>query len=160
VRADRGSFGRLVVIMVMACGPSRPATTPTQSATPTLAVLAAESDSFPKAAKAATEFLYRARVKGFDDPKLSKVSMEVVQLSIECVDATVACYAAVGKELKVNQLLFAQIEKGPTPKTLRVTVTLFDVDAATAKHSAVKVFPDEEDATYGIRDVVEEATRP
>ena len=127
---------------------------------PTLAVLAAESDAFPQAARAATDSLARARVKGFDNPQLSKVSMEVVQLSIECVDATAACYAAVGKELKVNQLLFAQIEKGPKPKTLRVTVTLFDVDAATAKHSAVQVFPDEEDASYGIRYVVEEATRP
>lgn len=160
VRADRGSFGRLLVILVMACGGSRPHGAAPPAGKPALAVLPAESDAFPKAAKAATEYLGRARVRGFDEPQLSKVSMEVAQLSIECVEATVSCYSAVGKELKVNQLLFAQIENGPRPKSLRVTVTLFDVDAAAAKRSVVKVFDDEDDASYGMRDVVEEATRP
>ena len=148
------------VIILMACGPVRPGTTSPSSAGPGLTVFAAESDAFPSAAKAATEALDQAQVAGFDAPQRSKVSMEVVQLSIECVDPSPTCYAAVGRELKVSQLLFAQIEKGPKPKAVRVTVTLFDVGAGAAKHSAVKVFASEQEATLGVRDVVEEATRP
>jgi hypothetical protein len=123
----------------------------------TLAVLPAESDAFPKAARAITDSLSRADVSGIDSRQVSKVSLEVVQLSIECVEPTVSCYAAVGKSLSANRLLFAQIEPGGK-KQLKVKVTLFDVDARNP-HSAEKLFPNEKAASDGIGELVTEATR-
>jgi hypothetical protein len=122
-----------------------------------VAVLPAESDVFPTAAKAITASLAKARVAGADETQVSQVSLEVVQLSIECVEPTAACYEAVGKSLSANRLLFAQIAPGGR-KQLKVTITLFDVDAR-APRSAVKVFPNEKAAADGVANLVEEATR-
>ena len=123
----------------------------------TLAVLPAESDTFPKAARAVTESLSNAKVNGIDDREMSKVSLEVVQLSIECVEPTVVCYEAVGKSLSANRLLFAAIEPA-SKKQLKVTVTLFDVDTR-APHSAQRTFANEKEASSGINDLVAEVTR-
>lgn len=163
ITAAAGALGRLGVLamfVMAACGKPRPVAPPAAPGKVTFAVLPAESETFPKAAKATTASLTRARVKGLDEPQVSKVSLEVVQLSIECVEPTVDCYGAVGKSLSANVLLFAEIDTGPRPKTLRVRVTLFDVDAKQARRAAEKIFSDEEDAAYGIGDVVAEATRP
>ncbi|CAN5829982.1 hypothetical protein BH11MYX2_BH11MYX2_28910 [soil metagenome] len=123
------------------------------------AVLPAESPAFPIAARAATERLRRARVKGLGEPQISKVSLDVVQLQIECVEASNGCYERVGKELGANQLLFAEIANGPRPETIKVTITLFDVDGVTRRKAASKVFATEEDVVWGVADVVEEATK-
>jgi hypothetical protein len=123
-------------------------------------VLPAESAAFPNAAKLTTEMLSRARVRGLSEPQVSKVSLEVAQLSIECVESSPHCYEAVGKSLAASQLLFAQIEKGRWEHQIRVTVTLFDVERSEAKRSATKLFPTEEDAAYGIQGIVAEATQP
>jgi hypothetical protein len=123
----------------------------------TLAVLPAESDAYPNAARAVTESLERANVSGIDTKNVSKVSLEVVQLSIECVEPTPACYKAVGRSLAANRLLFAQISP-EKKKAIKVSVTLFDVDASSP-HTAEKVFPNEKAATDGIGDLVTEATR-
>lgn len=135
---------------------------PTASGKKTWAVLPAESDSFPIAARAATERLRRARVRGMEEPAVSKVSLEVVQLSIECVERTPDCYTAVGKSLvpPANELLFAEIDEGPKKQSIKVTVTLFDVDAKQRKKAAIKVFATEEDVVWGVADVVAEATKP
>ena len=119
-----------------------------------LVVLPAESYAFPKIAKATTDSLLQARA----DAQASKVSLEVVQLSIECVDPTIACYEAVGQSLAANGLLFAQIAVGKR-RQLHVTVSWFDVDAKTFKATAEKTFPSEQAATAGIAELVAEATR-
>lgn len=162
-----GTVGRLCLLItvmggLVGCPP--PATTP---ATPTptggkriWAVLPAESDAFPIAARSTTERLRRARVRGLDEPQVSKVSLEVVQLSIECVERTPTCYEAVGRSLAANELLFAEIDQGPKKDSIKVTVTLFDVDAKQRKKAAIKVFPSEEDVVWGVADVVAEATKP
>jgi hypothetical protein len=144
--------------VVAACHPARKqgAARPTASKV-TLAVLPAESDAFPKAAKAITSSLTNAKVSGIDDRQVSKVSLEVVQLSIECVEPTVVCYEAVGKSLAANRLLFAAIEPA-SKKQLKVTVTLFDVDTRNP-HTAQKTFANEKDATSGIDQLVTELTR-
>ena len=90
---------------------------------------------------------------------VSKVSLEVVQLSIECVDPTDACYRAIGRSMSANRLLFARIDPGATRWQLRVTVTLYDVDAGSAKQTAVKLFPTEDQAVEGAAALVAEATR-
>ena len=121
-----------------------------------LAVLPAESAKFPTAAKAITDSLTSANVAGVDRKEVSKVSLEVVQLSIECVEPTADCYQAVGKSLAANRLLFAQVSG--RSKQVKVTVTLFDVDAKSPK-TAHKTFGSEKEATAGVADLVAEATR-
>src|SRR4030095_2716550 len=112
-----------------------------------LVVLPAESNAFPKAARATTESLIRAQFAGLDS-QVSKVSLEVVHLSIECVDPTVECYEAVGRSLTANRLLFAQI--APVKRRqIKVTVTLFAVGATTPRTKAEKVFATEDDAAAG-----------
>jgi len=142
---------------VAACHAHKPAASDHAPAKVTLAVLPAESDAFPKAARAVTESLSNAKVSGIDDREMSKVSLEVVQLSIECVEPTVVCYEAVGKSLSVTRLLFAAIEPA-SKKQLKVTVTLFDVDARYP-HSAQRTFANEKEASSGINDLVAEITR-
>ena len=113
-----------------ACGHARPEPIAPQSPRPAvqLAVLPAESDSFPSAARAVSSSLAIAKVKGTDETKVSKVSLEVAQLAVECVEPTGACYEAVGRSMSANRLLFARID-GATKRKLKVTVTLYDVDA-------------------------------
>jgi hypothetical protein len=134
-----------------------------------LAVLAVESDKFPKVAEAATLSLAKARINGIDRVEVSKVSLEVVQLSIECVEPTPACYEAVGKSLAANRLLFAQVEPGTPAKKprrgkplldVRVTVTLFDVDTRLPTKTAEKLFATETEATAGVDGLIAEATGP
>lgn len=142
------------VILGMACH-ATPKPTP-KPASVTLAVLPAESDKFPTAAQAITDLLTKATVAGVNHTQVSSVSLEVVQLSIECVEPSPACYEAVGKSLAANRLLFAQI--AGTKKKVSVTVTLFDVDAKAPK-TARKTFGSEKEATAGVADLVAEATR-
>lgn len=156
-----GTFGQLLLVIMMGCTPApAPAKPVYVPGSKVWAVLPAESDAFPIAARAASERLRRARVKGMDEPQVSKVSLEVVQLSIECVERTPACYEAVGRSLGSNQLLFAEIDEGPKKQSIKVTVTLFDVDAKKRKKAAIKVFASEEDVVWGVADVVAEATKP
>ena len=163
-----GTVGRLGLIVglmggLMGCPPpsTAPVTPkPTDDGKRSWAVLPAESDAFPIAARTTTERLRRARVRGLDEPQVSKVSLEVVQLSIECVERTPVCYEAVGKSLAANELLFAEIDEGPKKQSIKVTVTLFDVDAKRRKKAASKVFASEEDVVWGVADVVAEATKP
>jgi hypothetical protein len=124
-----------------------------------LVALPAESAAFPNVARAATDSLSHAQVAGLGTAQVSKVSLEVVQISIECVDSSAACYQAVGRSLTANGLLFAQIAAMKRPQ-LKVTVTLFDVDAKASRTKAEKVFESEDDATAGIPELVAEATRP
>ena len=123
------------------------------------AVLPAESDQFAEAAKATSDHLRRARLRGLDEPVIAKVPLEVVQLSIECVEPTPACYEAVGRSLSANLILFAKLEPGPKPQSVAITVSLFDVDTKTWAKQVRQVFSDEADAVYSVRDVVQEATR-
>ncbi|HET9621758.1 MAG TPA: hypothetical protein VFP84_10345 [Kofleriaceae bacterium] len=127
-------------------------------------MIPAESDVFPQAARAVSAELAQAKVTGVDETRLSKVSLEVVQLAIECVEPTGACYEAIGRSLAANQLLFARIDgapgkRGAVRKPLKVTVTLFDVDARSAARTAEREFATEADATAGAAALVEEVTR-
>jgi hypothetical protein len=122
-------------------------------------VLPAESNVFTKAAQATNNSLLHAQVGGLGVAQVSKVSLEVVQLAIECVEPSLTCYEAVGHSLAANDLLFAQIS-AVTPQQLKVTITLFDVDAKAPRTRAEKVFASEEEATAGIAELVAEVTRP
>lgn len=154
--------GRLLVISMMACGHARPEPAPTTippAPKVRLAVIPAESDGFPRAARAVSSELATARVRGADETQISKVSLEVVQLSVECVEATSACYDAIGRSMAVNRLLFARIDGGAIKSQLNVTVTLYDVDARTAMRTATRLFTSEDEATAGVASLVEEVAQ-
>jgi len=150
------AFGALA-----ACGGGR-ATPATTTVPPPrgviLAVLPAESDAFPAAAKAATDSLSHAHVSGVDHTQVSKVSLEVVQLSIECVEPSPACYQAVARSLSADRLLFAQIVPGPKKKQLKVTISLFALNDPLP-HSAERVFTSEQEATQKIGELVAEVAQ-
>src|SRR4051812_7155544 len=101
------TFGRLAVISTMACGASHPTPAAPVVASPKLqlAVIPAESDAFPRAARAISRSLAAAKITGVGETRVSKASLEVVQLSIECVDASAVCYQAIGRSMAANRLL-------------------------------------------------------
>jgi len=123
-----------------------------------VALLPAESEQFPAAATALNTALRDAPLDALGERFLSKVSLEVVQLSIECVDASAACYAAAGRALAADRLLFAQL--APNGHGLRVTVTLFDVRAAAPAKQSAGDFPDEQEAARGAARLVDTVVAP
>jgi hypothetical protein len=144
-----------VVIMVVGCAHSHPSVV-TPASKIKLLTLPAESDAYPNIAKAATSALAHAKVSGVDEHATSKVSIEVVQLSIECVDPTAACYDAAAKSLAANKLLFAQIDvDGAKPK---VSVTLFD-GASKQPKTVEHTYASEAAAVAGLDGLVSEVTR-
>jgi len=158
----RGASLGWVVLAACSYGktPKEPAAPPAPPSPKTrLAVLPAESDAFPKAAAALSQALASAHVAHVDATQVEKVSLEVVQISIECVDPTAACYAAVGKSLRANKLLFAQLATA-AKKQVKITVTLFDVDARAPAKTAEKLFKTEALASAGVAALVSEATQP
>jgi hypothetical protein len=125
-----------------------------------LAVLPVDADAFPQIAASLNNAFHDVKVKGVDDYFLSKVTLEVVQLSIECVQATSECYGAVGKQLSANKLLLGHIValgKRKRDKTVRVTVTLFDVDSGEAANVVDRVYKTPELASQGAGELVAEA---
>lgn len=158
---DRQTLGALLVVALLGCAGGRPAPAP-PAPPPTirLAVLVAESTRFPRAARAANASLGAARIEGVDETQVASVSLEVVQLSIECVEPTDDCYQAVGRTLGVNRVLFAQIGKGAKRRQPKVTVTLFDVDRKMTTRRAAKVFANERAAIKGVAALIGEATGP
>jgi hypothetical protein len=155
------SPGRLLVIATMACSRAPAAVVPSTpvAAKIALAVLPADSDGFPGAARAVTAQLAAARFAGVDAIRVAKASLEVVQLSIECVDPSDACYVAVGRSLAANRLLFARIEAGANRRQLKVQVTLYDVDAKAIARVAEQLYATEDAATTGAAALVAEVTR-
>jgi hypothetical protein len=146
----------LVVAALVGCAHGKPVATTTPVAKIRLLALPTESDAFPAIASAATAALGHAHVNGVDEHGTTKVSIEVVQLSIECVDPSASCYEAAAKSLSANKLLFAQIDvDGTKPK---VSVTLFD-RANRAVKTAEHTFPTVADAVAGLDGLVAEATR-
>ena len=145
----------MLLLLAVACTPAKPPVSAAKARIK-LVALAAESDAFPKIAKATTDALARAKVSSVDDTTTSKVSIEVVQLSIECVDPTTSCYEAAAKSLSANKLLFAQIDSsGKKPK---VAVTLFDV-ATRAPKTTARTFDTEAAAIAGVDQLVSEVTQ-
>jgi hypothetical protein len=153
VRPDRA----LLLALVMACHPAAKPQPPAVHKV-RLAVFPAESSEFPKTAKAMTNALSGAKVTGIDDTLVAKTSLGDAQLLIECNEPSPDCYAAVGKSLEADRLLFATIEKEPKKK-LKISITLFDVGAHRDWAHAEKVFATEAEAAAGLDGLVQEATK-
>jgi hypothetical protein len=145
----------------MACVHPRPAVrtvaSPPPPRRPTLVALPVESADFPKLGDALTELLGRVRLGGIEEYVRPKVGLEVVQLSIECVDATPECYSAVGKSLSASKLLFARVaaegrRSGAPP--IQVTIICFDVNAGRVVSEVETVFDREEEALQSLPELI------
>lgn len=161
-------------LLLAGCAHTQPTAAPPAAPPPRvkLAVLPVESDAFPRAAEALNAQMRDVKVQGVDDYFLSKVTLEVVQLSIECVEPSSACYAAVGHSLSAERLLLAQLQPAPgappprsrhhrrkktIARPVRVTITLFDVGAGEATHVADRTFKSDGEAAVGIEALLQEA---
>lgn len=125
-----------------------------------LAVLPVDADQFPQIAASLNNAFRSIKIAGVDDYFLSKVTLEVVQLSIECVQASSDCYAAAGKSLSANRLLLGRVvpmSKKKKDKSVRVTITVFDVDAGEAHNVVDHVYKSPELASQGAQDLTAEA---
>jgi hypothetical protein len=128
-----------------------------------LAVLPVESDLYPRLAKGVNGLFHDIQVPGVDDYFLSRVTLEVAQLAIECVDVTNSCWSAVGKSLTSDRLLLAQIarnSKSKKDRSLSLSVTYFDVSAAQPLHTANRTFKNEDEALRGMKDLIDSAIAP
>ena len=139
-----------------------------------LAVLPVESDAFPRAAEALNAQMRDVKVQGVDDYFLSKVTLEVVQLSIECVKKLVERVLRGGGPFAVGRAAPARAAPAgagwaPPPRSrhhrrkktiarpVRVTITLFDVGAGEATHVADRTFKSDGEAAVGIEALLQEA---
>jgi hypothetical protein len=148
----------LVAALQVACAHA-PAPTP---AVPhvKLAVLPVESEAAPQLAAALNASMRVVRIDGVNEYFVSGVPLEVVQLSIECVAASPACYTATGKSLGANRLLLALVDPGKKKhhdKTFRIVVTFFDVDAGAPLKIVDRTFPNRNAALTEVDALVKEA---
>lgn len=90
---------------------------------------------------------------------MGKVSLEVIQLSIECVEPTLDCYTQVARTLQADVMIFGEITPGPGDGEFQLTVSLLDAKEKRFIKRAAKKFPSEDDARYDMHRVVEEVTR-
>jgi hypothetical protein len=125
-----------------------------------LAVLPSDSLLFADIAVALDEQLGRARVSGVGPTVRAKISMEVAQLSLECVSPTDECYTQVGKYLQVDRLLWGQIARDPQGSGVKVTIVLLDVERGAVLARAEESFPKNDVAIGGLRRLVERVTAP
>jgi hypothetical protein len=123
-----------------------------------LAVMPSDSLLFADIATALDEQLGQARVAGAGTTIRAKISMEVAQLSLECVSATDECYAQVGRFLQVDRLLWGQIARDVPSSGVRVTVVLLDVARGAQLARAEEVFPKNDAAIGGLRRLVARAS--
>jgi hypothetical protein len=97
----------------------------------------------------------KVRPPGTSASVKAAVSMEVAQLAIECIQPTPACYAAVGRSLNADRLLWAELEPSGDDKVV-VTIVMFDVEAGKSSRRA-GTFADAQAAGAGVADLVQRA---
>src|SRR5262245_15648836 len=129
----RNRAAGLAVLACLAClagcahgaGKTGPAT-PVRA--PRLAWLPVEPLVAPAVAAALSERLAHANVAGQVPSLKGPVSMEVAQLALECIEARVECYTAVGRSIGAERMVWAELAAGPPPTgSVKVTLTHFDV---------------------------------
>ena len=123
-----------------------------------LAVLPSDSLLFSDIAVALDEQLARARVSGVGPTVRAKISMEVAQLSLECVSATDECYTQVGKFLQVDRLLWGHIARDAQTTGVKVTIVLLDVERGAQLARAEESFAKNDVAIGGLRRLVDQVT--
>jgi hypothetical protein len=159
-RVHRWLLGSMLLAFGCAHAPAPHAEAPPPKLRIKLAVLPVDGDQFPHIAASLNNALHDVKLDGVDDYFLSKVTLEVVQLSIECVQPSSECLSAVGKSLSANKFLMGRVVgvgKRKRDRSVRVTITLFDVDAGAASNVVDRVYRTQELASEGAHDLVAEA---
>jgi hypothetical protein len=101
----------------------------------------------------------RVRPPGTSASVKAAVSMEVAQLAIECIKPTTECYAAVGRSLNADRLLWAELQPASDDDKIVVTIVMFDVDAGKSSRRA-GTFADAQAARTGVADLVQRVAEP
>jgi len=100
--------------------------------------------------------LEHADIDGVTESFRSPVSMEMAQLAIECIEKTAQCYAAVGRSIGADRLLWADLDHhGHGTLTLRVA--LFDVGRGGIAHEAEQSYPSAKAAEADVESLVARA---
>lgn len=119
-----------------------------------LAWLPVEEFWLPAVAQALNAKMEEAAVPGIDFRTKAPVSMEVAQLSLECIDATPACWSRVGKSLEANRLLWADLtrpdDKDAKREAVKASIVVFDVDSGVVLSRQDGVFANPAQALAGI----------
>jgi hypothetical protein len=113
-----------------------------------LAWLPVETRASASLAGALNDRLARVSVDGVAEAFQAPVSMEMAQLAIECIEHTPACYAAVGRSIGGDRLLWAEVDRGARG-TVTVRVSLFDVGAGAIVKKAERAYPSASAARTG-----------
>jgi hypothetical protein len=100
-----------------------------------------------------------AQLTGIDAQMKSPVSMDVAQMSLECGQATVECFVAVGRHLQANRLLWADVKRDKRKK-ITVSLSLLDVGRGTMVGKAAHTFANQQAALAGIDGLMTELTSP
>jgi hypothetical protein len=142
-RRGKATIGAAIPVMALAgllggCAarsapPAKTARVPAAPARPArLAWLPVEPLASAEIAGVVNDTLTRLAGAGAAESVRAPVSMEVAQLTIECIEPTVACYSAVGRSFHVDRLLWVEIAaKQAGAAGLRITLALFDVNRAS-----------------------------
>jgi hypothetical protein len=104
-----------------------------------LMVLPVEDLLFPDTASVLNTAMTSVKFRNVSEFSVAKVSMEVAQLSLECVEPSDLCYQSVGRFLGADDILWAKVKRdvgtdGNAGRT--VTIRLFDVAAGRLRGSA------------------------
>lgn len=84
--------------------------------------------------------LEHLKIDGVTESFRAPVSMEMAQLAIECIEKTARCYAAVGRSVGADRLLWADLDRrGHGNLTLKVA--LFDVGRGGIVREAEQSYP-------------------
>jgi hypothetical protein len=112
-----------------------------------LAVLPVEKLLLPKVAEALNERLSKATVGGVSETTTAPVSMDTLQLQLDCAQPTDECYGKIARHFEAGRLLWAEIEREARTKkrskntATTIRVLLFDVDKGTVVGRAEQSFP-------------------
>jgi hypothetical protein len=109
-----------------------------------LVVLPAEELHFPETAHLLNDAVASVQFSNVRESAVAKVSMQVAQLSLECVEASESCYQAVGRFLLADRLLWVEVESDSDMTTTagaKVTISLFGVEAGRLLGRAQQSYP-------------------
>ena len=150
--------------VAMACATAKPpqvvhAPPPRKAAPPPLrlAWMPLEARVAPEVASAVNERLAHVAVAGMTESFQAPVSMEMAQLAIECIERTPKCYGAVGRSVRADKLVWAELVRANRrDASVTVRLSLFDVAGGAIARQGARTFPNAKAAREGAAALVDE----
>jgi hypothetical protein len=105
---------------------------------------------------AANDQLAHLSMKDVTQVAPAPVSLEMAQLTIECIDKTPGCFSKVGRSLNADRMVWADVERGGQG-AVTVKVSMFDVAKGAITKNAKRTFPTPKEARDGVAGVVRDA---